>query len=92
MERVYIALPDVIETDLDDELILLDPKTQEMFSLNETGRRVWRALPAGAEALVRDVVSAYDAAPEAVEADVRRLLDELLEAGLVEVRADATGR
>jgi hypothetical protein len=40
----YRANPAVVETDLPEELILLDPATREMFSLNATGRIVWRAL------------------------------------------------
>ena len=40
MTRTYTLKPGVIETDLEDELVLLDPKTQGMFSLNATGRVV----------------------------------------------------
>jgi hypothetical protein len=91
MPDVYAASPSVIETDLDHELILLDPETQEMFSLNETGRRVWRALPAGEEALVRAIVEAYQVSREAAQSDVRRLVHDLLDKGLIRVRADAAG-
>ncbi|HEX7051156.1 MAG TPA: PqqD family protein [Longimicrobiales bacterium] len=92
MPQRYARAPGVIETDLEHELVLLDPETQEMFSLNATGRCVWRALPAEGEApLVAAVVAAYDVSPEAAEADVRRLLAELLEAGLIEARADGAG-
>lgn len=91
MHVTYTAVPDVIETDLESELILLDPGTQEMFSLNETGRRVWRSLPAREAALVDAVVAAFDVARDTAAADVRRLLAELVEAGLVEAREDAAG-
>ena len=88
----YARVSRVIETDLGNELVLLDPETQEMFSLNETGRCVWRTLPAeGEEPLVEALVAAYDVSRAAAEADVRRLLTELLDAGLIEVCGDAAG-
>jgi hypothetical protein len=84
MSHVYAAAPHVIETDLGHELILLDPATQEMFSLNETGRRLWRALPAPETELVRAVVDAYDVSPDDAADDVRRLVAELLDRRLIE--------
>lgn len=37
---------DLLVTDLDDELILMDPGSAEMYSLNGSGRVLWQALPA----------------------------------------------
>jgi hypothetical protein len=91
MRPIYRAVTDVIETDLENEFILLDPQTQEMFVLNETGRRIWRALPAREEMLVRSVLEAYDVPRESAEADVRRLMAELLEARLVETSTGEMG-
>jgi hypothetical protein len=87
----------IIETELEDELILLDPASGEMFSLNGTGRSVWRALDGRTVAgVVSAIESAYDVAPERAGEDVRALLAQLLEAGLVEVglveaRSDGNG-
>lgn len=81
---MYSRNPDIIETELEAELILLDPGTGEMFSLNDTGRRIWHSLPfdsparfgaALAEALVVEA--------DVAEHDVRILLAELHRAGLV---------
>jgi len=84
---ILARLPDVIATDLANELILLDPATGEMFSLNTTGRAIWQALDG--RTTVADVSAAigraFDVSPERVDADVRQLLASLLEAGLVEV-------
>lgn len=88
----YARVARVIETDLGNELVLLDPETQQMYSLNETGRCIWRALPASGEGpLIDALVAAYDVSREAAEADMRRILAELLDAGLIEVRGDAAG-
>ena len=81
---MYQKNPRIIETDLPHELILLDPGTGEMFSLNDTGRRVWRALPAdSAASLARGLEAALEVDLETAERDVRALLDRLRDAGLI---------
>jgi hypothetical protein len=81
---MYDKIAGIIETDLADELILLDPASGEMFSLNDTGRRVWRALPAPSVAEVaRGLVAALEVDQETAERDVAALLDRLVRAGLV---------
>lgn len=81
---LYTKNPSVIETDLEHELILLDPGSGEMFSLNDTGRRVWRALPSeSVESLAGQLVAAMEVDRETAERDVRSLLDALLAARLV---------
>jgi hypothetical protein len=87
----YAPIPTVIETDLEHELILLDPVTQEMFSLNDTGRAIWRALPGctvddAAVALTRQ----FDVTLDAAIADVRALVARLLEAKLIAPVGDAS--
>lgn len=82
--------PDVIVTDFEDELVLLDPSNGEMFGLNACGRRIWLELPTKsitqiAEALCLD----FQVTPERAFADVNTVLTALVDAGLV-VRDDAT--
>lgn len=81
----YRRNPHVIETDLGSELILLDPDTQQMFSLNPTGCLVWQALDGTAplRAVVQRVVAAFEVAPEAAARDVDTLISQLAAAGLV---------
>lgn len=86
------ANPDVIVTDLENELVLLDPSTQEMFSLNRTGRLVWQQLPAeSADALIAAVVPELPVDEERATADVRALLEALQEAELVETGREGDG-
>jgi hypothetical protein len=81
----YARRAGVIETDLDAELILLDPATQEMFSLNDVGRLIWRSLEEEpVDAIVDRVVGAFDVDHEVAGADVRALLRQLLDAGLAQ--------
>lgn len=82
--RSYRRRPGVIETDLGDELILLDPATQEMFSLNAVGRCIWRGLDeAPLATVVECVLARFEVERAAAEADARALLERLLAAGLV---------
>lgn len=79
---------DVITTDLDDELVLLDPATGALFSLNEVGRVIWSELAtASSMALIaRAVTDVFEVDDATAEADVHRLVAELAEAGLVRDR------
>lgn len=87
----YARNPDIIETDLADELILLDPSSQEMFSLNETGRLVWRSLPdQGIEGVTDQLIDLFEVSPEQAEADVLDVVEKLADARLIQ-RADVAG-
>jgi hypothetical protein len=83
---IYRVNAAVIETDLSEELILLDPATREMFSLNAAGRVVWRALAEGGgrELAVARLMETFEVEARAAEADVDTLLARLAAAGLVE--------
>lgn len=84
MANQYMRRADVIETDLEDELVLLDPETQEMYSLNPTGRALWRALPAeGTHELVRALTDEFEVDPATAERDVIAWIDTLSQARLV---------
>lgn len=81
--RGFTPPPHVTVTDLGDDMVLLDSKSGEMFALNESGRCIWYALGRGEAAASAALVEAFDVTPERARADVRALLDELVEAGLV---------
>ena len=73
----------VLTTDLGDELVLMEPVRSVMFSLNETGRLLWNALPADAAALAELLARTYDLAPADARRDVQSLMTALAERGLV---------
>lgn len=86
---MYVRKPKVIETQLDHELILLDPATGQMFSLNDTGRRIWQALPAeSALVLARQLEAALEVDLKTAERDVHALLERLRAAELIDVKID----
>ena len=86
MSDRYQPNPSVIETELPGELILLDPETQEMFSLNESGRAVWRAIVGRTVREAAELLGAdYEVESETAESDVRGLVARLVGAGLLRV-------
>ena len=86
---MYDRATDVIATDLEQELILLDPRSSEMFSLNAAARCVWFALPARSVEEIADVLqNQFDVTPEIARHDAQLFLTRLTEAALIEVRPD----
>jgi hypothetical protein len=80
----YRPRPGLVETEIPGELVLLDPETQEMFSLNETGRAAWRLLPGRTlREVAEGMCGRFEATPEAVLADLEALVAQLLAAGLL---------
>ena len=80
---------DVILTEMKDGTgVLLDLRSKFYFTLNDTGVAVWKMLAAGdpaePRALAEKVAQRFDApSVEAVEADVKALLEELAAEGLL---------
>lgn len=75
---------DVIATDLDNELVILNPATRALFTLNETGRVVWTGLveDMSFDVIVANVVSEFAVDAEQARADITRLIDDLIAADL----------
>jgi hypothetical protein len=71
--------PDVLWRRLDDEVILMQLKTDRMFSLNRTGARLWELI---AEGLPLDVVRArlereFEVGQERLSAEIGQILELL---------------
>ncbi|MGH7717307.1 MAG: PqqD family protein [Gemmatimonadaceae bacterium] len=83
----------VVSTATGEEKVLLDPKRERYYTLNEVGSRIWEFIATGATVpqvveAIREEYEVPDGGPaEQVEQDVSRLLSELVAAGLVTVRA-----
>ena len=75
---------------LEEETIVVDPRTREVHLLNETAARVWELLasPSTLDDLTEALAEEYDGAPEAMRAGVEELLGGLHDKGLL---VDVTG-
>lgn len=82
----YQVVPGVVSTVVDGEVTVLDPRAGVYFGLEDVGARVWQLLAGrpDLETLVRPLLAEFDVTPDTCRDDVRALLDELVERGLVE--------
>jgi len=68
-----------------DEVMILDARSNQYLGLNGTGAVVWSVLVDGgsAAAAVAELIARFEVAPETAQADVASLLEELLRLGLI---------
>ncbi len=80
-----VPAPDVLKERLGDDLVLLRLATETYYGLNAVGARVWELLEQTGSA--KDAVAAlcaeFDVLESRARADVERLVDDLLDAGLL---------
>ena len=81
---------EVVTRELDGEAVLLNLSTEEYYSLNDVGSRVWDLTDGErtVTAIVDAIVAEYEVERSEVEADVLALLGELADEGLVSWRDD----
>ena len=81
----YRAITEALVATLSDGAVLLNLQTKRYFSLNETGTRIWEMVQqtADEEAIVATLLREYDVNESMARSEVRRILDELIEAQLI---------
>ncbi|MBA2506066.1 MAG: PqqD family protein [Thermoleophilaceae bacterium] len=73
---------------LDDELVLLNLDSESYFGLDAVGTRIWELIsssPTLAEAY-RQLLSEYDVTEAPLREDMEKLLAQLVDSGLIELR------
>jgi hypothetical protein len=87
----YRHNPSVVVTDLDDELVLLDPVSKQMFSLNLVGRLLWLELPKqGLDGVLEQITKSFAVSPEQAREDAMGLIENLTRSKLLEVTDSGT--
>jgi hypothetical protein len=81
----YKAIAEALVATLSDGAVLLNLQTKRYYSLNETGTRIWEMVQqtADEEAIVATLLHEYEVEETMARAEVRRILDELIEAQLI---------
>lgn len=81
----YKAIAEALVATLSDGAVLLNLQTKRYYSLNETGTRIWEMVQqtADEEAIVAELLREYEVEEQMARAEVRRILDELIEAQLI---------
>lgn len=83
---------DAIASPVGDETVILQLKNGAYFGLDAIGTQIWEMLKDGVApaAICARLGEEYDVAPEVLEADVRRLLEELEANEIVDDAGNAT--
>ncbi len=73
------------ETEIDDEVVVMNLESGEFFSLTDTARAIWRLIDGSRDrgALLAELVSEFGAEPGDIAADLDPFLDQLDAAGLI---------
>jgi Coenzyme PQQ synthesis protein D (PqqD) len=85
--RRAVQPPDVLSQELDGELVFLNLRTESYFSLDRTGSEMFRALIDGPtiEVAYDRLRDRYAASPEAMQRDLRTLIERCMVQGLLEL-------
>jgi hypothetical protein len=83
--------PGLVETDLGNELVLLDPETRQMYSLNAVGRLIWQTLPGrGLDAAIEEITRQFEVSAPVARTDAEDLVAQLTTAGLLRPAPEGT--
>jgi hypothetical protein len=85
---IVVATRDLLSTEFDTELVILNLRDGVYYGLEDIGVRIWRLLqrPIMVAALRDALVAEYEVEPARCGRDVRALLQDLATRGLIEVR------
>lgn len=83
-QRIIVP-PGVLVRPIAGESVLLNLNTETYFGLDEVGTDMWLALTTSAtiEEAFAHLLSIYDVEADVLRADLTRLIEELIECGLV---------
>lgn len=84
-EVTYQRATDLLEAELGDELVALDPAAGQCFGFNGVATSVWRLLaePRSAAEIEKALTAEYDVDQTRCHAELRDLLADLVAKGLV---------
>ena len=88
-ERMYGRAVELMEAELGDELVALDPRAGECFGFNSVATSVWRQLasPKSFDQLRNDLLDEYDVDPQQCSNELNDLLQSMVEKGLLTERS-----
>jgi len=91
MEPRYVRARELMEADVDDELVALDPQGGLCFGFNQVATSVWKLLdqPRSLTDLQSSLSEEYEVTPAQCREEVQSLLDDLVAKDLV--RAEPIG-
>ena len=88
LESTVIRSADQVSTDLGGEAVILGLQSEEYFSLDGVGPRIWEMIqePRTVQEILNTILNDYAVEPERCERDLLAVLQELAGEGLVEIK------
>jgi hypothetical protein len=89
MDSIVVASQEQVSCELAGEAAILNLKNDSYYGLNSVGAAVWSLMqePIPVSALHRALLARYEVEPERCAADLLALLREMVDHGLIEVKA-----
>jgi hypothetical protein len=87
---VVVASKDQLASEIGGETVILGLSAGRYYGVDSVGGRIWQLVqePASVAELRERIVAEYEVEPERCEADLLRILQQMIDAGLVEVRSE----
>ena len=81
----FVRKPDILETVIDDEVVMMDVTQGQYFNIKGVGTRIWDLLkqPSTIESIVQAVRLEYDVEESQCRSDVNGFVSDLEGPGLV---------
>ncbi|MCX6842958.1 MAG: PqqD family protein [candidate division WOR-3 bacterium] len=97
LNQIYVPSDDIVARDIEGEVIIvplvagIGDMEDELFSLNDTGKDIWRRLDGKATlaGVANVLVAEYSAPPDEIERDVIGLVGELVRRKMLVVKPGA---
>jgi hypothetical protein len=88
----FVVPPDVLVAHLQGEAVILHVETKRYYRLNDTAASIWKAIERheGLSGIVASLCREFDVAPADAEREAKRVVDDLVEQGLLQ-RANGDG-
>jgi hypothetical protein len=92
LDTIIHASSDQVSCDLGGEVAVLNLKTGTYYGLNPVGARIWSliATPSSVTVVRDSIVAEYEVDQAECERDLFRIFEELVAAGVIEIRAPQT--
>jgi len=83
------AVPDQVSCDLGGEEVILDLNSGVYYGLDSIGSRIWSLIqePQPISRVIEALLTEYDVEPAQCEGEVFEFLQQLIDRGLVKIRA-----
>ncbi len=85
---IVVAAKEQVSSALAGEAVILDVKSGAYYGLNEVGASIWNLIqePKTVSEIRDAIVAEYEIEPEVCDRDLKELLKQLADKGLIEVR------